>query len=96
MPALQLSRARLPATTTIDVMDAYGDTRPQAIAAERALTVYLNKREIVTLMTLGDDPEALVGRLPAQPGAIKKRRGLNRGSSRLGSRGCGDRYPPPA
>ncbi|WP_404464248.1 formate dehydrogenase accessory sulfurtransferase FdhD [Vreelandella aquamarina] len=60
MPALQLSRARLPATTTIDVMDAYGDTRPQAIAAERALTVYLNKREIVTLMTLGDDPEALV------------------------------------
>ena len=60
MPALQLSRARLPATTTIDVMGAYGDTRPQAIAAERGLTVYLNKREIVTLMTLGDDPEALV------------------------------------
>ncbi|QPI63633.1 formate dehydrogenase accessory sulfurtransferase FdhD [Vreelandella venusta] len=60
MPALQLSRARLPATTTIDVLDAYGDSRQQAIAAERALTVYLNKREIVTLMTLGDDPEALV------------------------------------
>ncbi|RUR35344.1 formate dehydrogenase accessory sulfurtransferase FdhD [Vreelandella populi] len=60
MTALQLSRARLPATTTIDVMDAYGDMRQQAIAAERALTVYLNKREIVTLMTLGDDPEALV------------------------------------
>ncbi|UYO76179.1 formate dehydrogenase accessory sulfurtransferase FdhD [Halomonas qinghailakensis] len=60
MPALQLSQARLPATTTINVMDAYGDTRQQAIAAERALTVYLNKREIVTLMTLGDDPEALV------------------------------------
>lgn len=60
MPALQLSRARLPATTTINVMDAYGETRQQAIAAERALTVYLNKREIVTLMTLGDDPEALV------------------------------------
>lgn len=60
MPALQLSQARLPATTTIEIMDAYGDTRAQAIAAERALTVYLNKREIVTLMTLGDDPEALV------------------------------------
>lgn len=60
MPALQLSRARLPATMTIDVLDAYGDSRQQAIAAERALTVYLNKREIVTLMTLGDDPEALV------------------------------------
>ncbi len=60
MSALQLSQARLPATTTINVMDAYGETRQQAVAAERALTVYLNKREIVTLMTLGDDPEALV------------------------------------
>ncbi|AQU83753.1 MULTISPECIES: formate dehydrogenase accessory sulfurtransferase FdhD [unclassified Halomonas] len=60
MPALQLSQARLPATTTINVMDAYGEMRQQAIAAERALTVYLNKREIVTLMTLGDDPESLV------------------------------------
>ncbi|WP_249977785.1 formate dehydrogenase accessory sulfurtransferase FdhD [Vreelandella olivaria] len=60
MPTLQLSRARLPATTTIVMMDAYGATCQQAIAAERALTIYLNKREIVTLMTLGDDPEALV------------------------------------
>ncbi len=60
MPALQLSRARLPPTTEISIVDEYGDTRQQAIAAERALTVYLNKREIVTLMTLGDDPEALV------------------------------------
>ncbi|WP_386080366.1 formate dehydrogenase accessory sulfurtransferase FdhD [Vreelandella sp. F11] len=59
-PALQISRARLPATTEISIVDEYGDARQQAIAAERALTVYLNKREIVTLMTLGDDPEALV------------------------------------
>ncbi|MDQ7728990.1 formate dehydrogenase accessory sulfurtransferase FdhD [Halomonas sp. SpR8] len=59
-PALKISRARLPATTEINIVDEYGDTRQQAIAAERALTVYLNKREIVTLMTLGDDPEALV------------------------------------
>lgn len=60
MPAIALSHARLPATTQVEVLDAYGDTREQAIAAERALTVYLNKREIVTLMSLGDDPEALV------------------------------------
>ncbi|MGP9764361.1 formate dehydrogenase accessory sulfurtransferase FdhD [Halomonas sp. AOP13-D3-9] len=59
-PTLQISRARLPATTEISIVDEYGDARQQAIAAERALTVYLNKREIVTLMTLGDDPEALV------------------------------------
>ncbi|WP_458525686.1 formate dehydrogenase accessory sulfurtransferase FdhD [Onishia taeanensis] len=60
MCALRLSHARLPATLEIDVRDEFGDTRRQAIAAERALTVYLNKREIVTLMTLGADPEALV------------------------------------
>lgn len=60
MPGIVLSQARLPATTEAQVIDAFGDRRLQPIAAERALTVYLNKREIVTLMTLGDDPEALV------------------------------------
>lgn len=60
MHAISLSRARLPATLEIEVLDEFGDTKRQAIAAERALTVYLNKREIVTLMTLGADPEALV------------------------------------
>ncbi|SFU28419.1 formate dehydrogenase accessory sulfurtransferase FdhD [Halomonas korlensis] len=60
MHAISLSQARLPATLEIDVTDEYGQLRRQAIAAERALTLYLNKREIVTLMTLGADPEALV------------------------------------
>ena len=31
-----------------------------AIAVERALTIYLDKREIVTLMTLGNHPELLI------------------------------------
>lgn len=60
MHAISLSQARLPATLEIDVTDEFGQSRRQAIAAERALTLYLNKREIVTLMTLGADPEALV------------------------------------
>ncbi|MEQ6917445.1 formate dehydrogenase accessory sulfurtransferase FdhD [Halomonas aquatica] len=60
MHDISLSRARLPATLEIQVLDEFGEARRQAIAAERALTVYLNKREIVTLMTLGADPEALV------------------------------------
>ncbi|WP_163557321.1 formate dehydrogenase accessory sulfurtransferase FdhD [Halomonas sp. NO4] len=60
MPSLSLSRARLPATVEVDVVDEYGEPRRQAIAAERPLTLYLNRREIVTLMTLGADPEALV------------------------------------
>ncbi|SEK22818.1 formate dehydrogenase accessory sulfurtransferase FdhD [Halomonas daqiaonensis] len=60
MQEISLSRARLPATLEIEVLDEFGAAKRQAIAAERALTVYLNKREIVTLMTLGADPEALV------------------------------------
>ncbi len=60
MDAISLSQARLPATLEIEVFDEFGEARRQAIAAERALTLYLNKREIVTLMTLGADPEALV------------------------------------
>ncbi|PXX95340.1 formate dehydrogenase accessory sulfurtransferase FdhD [Halomonas sp. LBP4] len=60
MHDISLSQARLPATLEIEVLDEFGEARPQAIAAERALTVYLNRREIVTLMTLGADPEALV------------------------------------
>ncbi|MDZ7852918.1 MAG: formate dehydrogenase accessory sulfurtransferase FdhD [Halomonas sp.] len=60
MRDISLSRARLPATLEIEVLDEFGAVKQQAIAAERALTLYLNKREIVTLMTLGADPEALV------------------------------------
>lgn len=57
---ISLSRARLPTTLEIDVTDEFGERRRQPIAAERALTVYLNRHEIVTLMTLGAEPEALV------------------------------------
>ncbi|MDT8878211.1 formate dehydrogenase accessory sulfurtransferase FdhD [Halomonas saccharevitans] len=60
MHDISLSRARLPATLEIEVLNEFGEPQRQAIAAERALTVYLNRREIVTLMTLGADPEALV------------------------------------
>ncbi|MGM0783014.1 MAG: formate dehydrogenase accessory sulfurtransferase FdhD [Pseudomonadota bacterium] len=60
MTSLSLSRARLPATVEIEVLDEFGEPQPRPIAAERSLTLYLNRREIVTLMTLGADPEALV------------------------------------
>ncbi|RAU18581.1 sulfurtransferase FdhD [Nitrincola tibetensis] len=55
-----LTQARAPLTTQVRVMDEQGEWREQALACERPLTLYLNKREIVTLMTLGEDPEALV------------------------------------
>lgn len=60
MSNLNRSHARLPTILEVEIIDEYGDSRRQSIAAERSLTLYLNKREIVTLMTLGADPEALV------------------------------------
>ena len=39
--------------------DERGEMVPTAIAGEHPLTLYLDKREIVTLMTLGHAPEAL-------------------------------------
>lgn len=56
----QLSDAGLQAAEAVTAIDEHGQHREGYIAAERALTLYLNKREIVTLMTLGTNPELLV------------------------------------
>lgn len=50
----------LPLTHSVPVLNELGETRWIDIPAERALTVYVDKREIVTLMTLGAQPEWLV------------------------------------
>lgn len=55
-----LSSAQAPLTHEISVQDERGRTQALRIPAERALTLYLDKRELVTLMTLGSAPEALV------------------------------------
>jgi len=55
-----LSDAGLQATREVQARDERGQLRRQSIAAERPLTLYLDKREIVTLMTLGTVPEQLV------------------------------------
>src|ERR1700722_13334276 len=44
----------------IEIMDELGIRRAILIPAERALTVRLDDRELVTLMTLGASPELLV------------------------------------
>jgi FdhD protein len=41
------------------VLDEFGETREIALTSERPLTIYLDKFEIVTLMTLGAQPELL-------------------------------------
>ena len=55
-----LTDAGLDAAQPTLAVDEYGDIREGHVAAERALTVYIDKREIVTLMTLGTRPELLV------------------------------------
>jgi len=61
LPSLpHLTRAQAPLTCEIDAVNEYGEVQQVAIPAERALTVYVDKRELVTLMTLGAHPELLV------------------------------------
>jgi FdhD protein len=46
-------------TVNVNATNEHGVSEPVAIAAERPLTLYIDKREIVTLMTLGAQPELL-------------------------------------
>ena len=56
----QLSNASARLTHEVEVLDERGRSAIISIPAERPLTVYVDKRELVTLMTLGANPEALV------------------------------------
>ena len=57
---VRLTQASAPLMHSIEVRDEFGAEREVAIPAERALTVFVDKRELVTLMTLGAAPELLV------------------------------------
>ncbi|BCX89133.1 FdhD protein [Methylomarinovum tepidoasis] len=59
MARLELSDSGLAAALPVTAHDEYGRPVEKAVAAERPLTVYLDKHEIVTLMTLGTEPELL-------------------------------------
>jgi FdhD protein len=56
----RLTQAQAALTRTVQVCNELGELSEVEIPAERALTVYLDKRELVTLMTLGGQPELLV------------------------------------
>ena len=56
----RLTRALIPLTCEITAVNEVGEQIAVSIPAERALTVYVDKRELVTLMTLGAHPEWLV------------------------------------
>ena len=55
-----LTQARAPLTHEISVRNEFGDSVAISMPAERALTIYVDKQELVTLMTLGAQPELLV------------------------------------
>ena len=55
-----LSSAARPTTFEVEAYNERGEMVPTSIAGEHPLTLYVDKREIVTLMTLGHAPEALV------------------------------------
>jgi FdhD protein len=56
----QMSSATRPATVEVASVNERGEQLATPIAGEHPLTIYVDKREIVTLMTLGQTPEALV------------------------------------
>ncbi len=51
--------ARAGLTRTVAGYDENGDAIETSVVEERPLTIYLNRREIVTAMTIGDYPEYL-------------------------------------
>ena len=55
----ELSDQGLSPTHEVTVRDQYGDVRTVRIAGERPLTLKVDEREVVTLMTLGMHPEEL-------------------------------------
>ncbi|HCY63120.1 MAG TPA: sulfurtransferase FdhD [Oxalobacteraceae bacterium] len=55
----QLSSASIVLTREVEAIDERGRVSTIAIPAERPLTVYVDRHELVTLMTLGAAPEAL-------------------------------------
>src|SRR3990172_2497641 len=55
----EMTRSGLPPTQVVDALDEYQNVRAMQIAEERPLTIYLDRYEVVTLMTLGTRPELL-------------------------------------
>ena len=54
-----LTDAARPSTFSVESIDEHGEVRVVPIAGEHPLTLYVDKQELLTLMTLGAAPEAL-------------------------------------
>ena len=60
IPRIAMSNASVPLIHEVRIIDEAGRHKTVHVPGERSLTIYLDKRELVTLMTLGSAPEALV------------------------------------
>src|ERR1700733_12159412 len=58
--APRLSQTSIKLVREVEIIDEHGERRPLLIPAERPLTIVLDDRELVTLMSLGAAPEWLV------------------------------------
>jgi FdhD protein len=58
-PRPLLTDAARPATFDVSAVDEHGTVRNVPVAGEHPLTLYVDKQELLTLMTLGAAPEAL-------------------------------------
>lgn len=56
---IQTTKAQIPSTVEISATNERGETLSVQISGEHPLTLYFDKKELLTLMTLGADPEAL-------------------------------------
>jgi FdhD protein len=54
-----LTDAARPSTFAVTAVDEHGESRDVPVAGEHPLTIYVDKQELLTLMTLGAAPEAL-------------------------------------
>ena len=55
-----ITNSMRPVTQNIEVRDEYNNIKNFPVTGELPLTIYVNKKEVVTLMTLGHYPESLV------------------------------------
>jgi hypothetical protein len=85
LPLPRLTQARAALTREVEVVDEHGAHGTVSIPAERDLTVYVDKRELVTLMTLGAHPNWLV------LGYLRNQRLVESGRDRIGHGRLGGR-----
>ena len=68
----RLSSARAPLTRCVSAVNAWGETVPSTIPCERALTVYVDKREVVTLIARGKSNSEIADELVLSKRTVEK------------------------